>query len=552
MTTPDQLAEELLDLELDSDPIGASLYGLPGRDHLLPDISSAAEFAQREHAEDIRVRTMAVDTTHADLETRLTVAVVVQHAQATVDRLDARSPEYTVIGNLFAPVAGLLFNLGQVPVSGDQQAEDYLRRIARIPDFTAAAAQRHRDGVRAGRVPVRPLLDDAIAHLDGHLARPELDPLLTQHLPDTHADQRERLIRDVVNPALAEYREALAGEIAPHARPADRPGLCWMPEGHEIYQRLIHAHTTTEHTPGELHEIGSAQLASLRAEISELGERLWGEGDPEAVLRRMQTDRSLCWNDGEEMLAAAREAVERATAASPGWFGRLPQQPCEVRPVPGTPSESTPMGFYMSPALDGSRPGVYFANTVRADQRPRFASEVIAFHEVVPGHHLQISLAQELTDLPLLRRLTGFNAYTEGWGLYTERLADEMGLYSGDLMRLGMVVQDLLRAARLVVDTGLHEFGWSRQRALETMISSTTLSDLEAASEVDRYIVYPGQALSYLVGRLEIERIRDAARRRLGADFDISRFHDTVLGHGALPISTLEFLVEDQPPATSR
>ncbi|RRO15654.1 DUF885 domain-containing protein [Saccharopolyspora rhizosphaerae] len=552
MTTPEQLAEELLALDLDADPIGASLYGLPGRDHLLPDISAAAEFAHREHAEDIRVRAMALDTTHAGLEDRLTLAIVVQHAQSTVNRLDARSPEHTVIGNLFAPVAGLLFHLGQVPVSGQQQSEDYLRRIARIPDFTAAAAQRHREGVRAGRVPVRPLLDDAIAHLDDHLAHPEQDPLLTQQLPDDLDHKRRRLIHEVVHPALAEYREVLAREIAPHARDADRPGLCWIPEGHEMYQRLIHAHTTTDHTPRELHEIGRAQLASLRAEISELGRRLWDEPDPEAVLRRMQTDRSLCWNDGEEMLAAAREAVAKATDAAPHWFGRLPQQPCEVRPVPGTPSESTPIGFYMSPALDGSRPGVYFANTLRAEQRPRFASEVIAFHEVVPGHHLQISLAQELTDLPLLRRLAGFNAYTEGWGLYTERLADEMGLYSDDLMRLGMVVQDLLRAARLVVDTGLHEFGWSRQRALETMTSSTTLSELEATSEVDRYIVYPGQALSYLVGRLEIQRIREAAQRRLGTEFDITKFHDTVLGHGALPISTLEFLVEDQPPATSR
>ncbi|MDI2029994.1 DUF885 domain-containing protein [Saccharopolyspora sp. TS4A08] len=552
MTTPDQLADELLDLDLDADPIGASLYGLPGRDHLLPDISAAAELSHRERAEDIRVRAMAVDTTHCGLEDRLTIAVVVQHAQSTVDRLDSRSPEYTLSGNMFAPVAGLLFLLGQVPVSGRQQGEDYLRRIARIPDFTAAAAQRHREGVRAGRVPVRSLLDDAVAHLDSHLAHPDQDPLLTQQLPDDLADQRKRLIDEVVNPALAEYREVLAGEIAPHARGDDRPGLRWLPEGHEIYQRLIHAHTTTERTPAELHEIGRAQLASLRAEISTLGARIWNEPDPEAVLHRMQTDPSLCWNDGEEMLAAARAAITKAEQAAPGWFGKLPQQPCEVRPVPGTPSESTPIGFYMGPALDGSRPGVYFANTLRAEQRPRFASEVIAFHEVVPGHHLQVSLAQELTELPLLRRIAEFNAYAEGWGLYTERLADEMGLYSDDLMRLGMVVQDLLRAARLVVDTGLHEFGWSRQRALETMISSTTLSDLEAASEVDRYIVYPAQALSYLVGRLELERIRETSRQRLGAEFDIRRFHDAVLGHGALPISTLEFLVNDQPPATSR
>ena len=177
---------------------------------------------------------------------------------------------------------------------------------------------------------------------------------------------------------------------------------------------------------------------------------------------------------------------------------------------------------------------------------------MIAFHEVTPGHHLQLGVAQQLDELPLLRRLGTITAYSEGWGLYTERLADEMGLYSDDLARLGALAQDLLRASRLVVDTGLHELGWSRQRALEQMRASTVLSELEAASEVDRYLAIPGQALSYLVGRLEIERFREAARQRLGAEFDIRRFHDVVLGHGALPLSTLEFLVADQLPATSR
>ncbi|TDD54289.1 DUF885 domain-containing protein [Saccharopolyspora elongata] len=547
MSTPTELADELLSVMFDADPVSATLYGIRDRDDRLPSISAEAELALRTRAEDIRVRAMAVDTSHADLEQRLTIAVVVQQAQALVDEFDARPAEYTVIGNLFAPVAGLLFHLGQVPVADAGQGEDFLQRLRRIPEFTASAAQRLRDGIAAGRVPVRPLVDNAIEHLDGYLATPEADPLLTPELPEPALEaERKRLLTDAVHPALRQYRNVLAEEIAPHARPADEPGLCWINGGRETYRRLVHAQTTTDRTPQELHETGRAHLASLRGEVSELGARIWGEAEFDAVLRRLQSDPELYWRDGEEMLAAAREAISRAEAVAPQWFGLLASQPCEVRPVPGTASDSTPIGFYISPALDGSRPGVYFANTQGAEQRPRFAAEVIAFHEVVPGHHLQLGLAQERTDLPLLRRLVGITAYSEGWGLYTERLADEMGLYSGDLARLGMVVQDLLRAARLVVDTGLHEFGWSRQQALDFMLSHTTLSPLEAASEVDRYISIPGQALSYLVGRLEIERIRGAARDRLGNAFDIRRFHDAILRHGALPLSTLDVLVREE------
>ncbi|MGP4019115.1 DUF885 domain-containing protein [Saccharopolyspora sp. 5N708] len=547
MSTSAQLADELLAVLFDADPVSATLYGDRDRDDRLPDITANAEYALRERAEDIRIRAMAVDTAHADLEQRLTIAVVVHRAQAMVDRFDARLPEYTVIGNLFAPVAGLLFHLGQVPIADPLQAEDFLQRLRRIPEFTTAAAQRHRIGVAAGRVPVRPLVDNAIRHLDDYLAAPDADPLL---IPDLHDrvlhGARKRLLSDVVHPALRRYRDVLADEIAPHARPAEQPGLCWIPGGHEIYRRLVRGQLTTDHTPQELHETGLAHLAALRGEIAELGELVWGERDPDAVLHRLRTDPALYWRDGEELLSSARSAIARAEAALPQWFGRLPGQPCEVRPMPGAASDTTPIGVYLSPALDGSRPGVYFANTEQAEQRPRYTSEVIAFHEVVPGHHLQFSLAQERTDLPMLRRLIGITAYSEGWGLYTERLADEMGLYSDDLARLGMVVQDLLRAARLVVDTGLHEFGWSRQRALDHLLTCTTLSRVEAAAEIDRYIALPGQALSYLVGRLEIERIRATARDRLGAAFDIRRCHDMILRHGALPLSTLDRLVAEE------
>ena len=546
VTAPAQLADELLEILFDADPVSATLYGIRDRDEKLPDISAAAELRVRDQLEDVRSRAMEVDTTAADLEQRLTVAVIVQQAEAMIDQIDSRSVEYGITSTFFAPVAGLLLGLSQGTIADTQQARDFLTRLGKVPEFLDAAAERHRAGVQAGRLPLKHLVEEAMAHIDRYVADVDADPLLGQPMHDDALEsERRRLLLEVVYPALRGYRGVLESEIAPHGRPPERPGLCWLPAGREIYRSLARVHTTTDREPRELHETGLAVMARLRREYAELGERVLGTSDPDEVLRRLRSDRSLCWDSGEQLLESAREAIRRAEEAAPAWFGRLPSQSCEVQPVPLASGPGTPMAFYLPPSLDGSRPGTYFANTDSAEERSRYLSEVTAFHEAVPGHHLQLTLAQELTELPKLRRLVTITAYAEGWGLYTERLADEMGLYSDDLSRLGMVSMDSLRAARLVVDTGMHELEWTRQDAVDYMLANTTLPQLEVDSEVDRYIAYPGQALAYMVGRMEIQRIRTAAEQRLGDRFDISAFHDTVLGHGSLPLSTLDELVTE-------
>jgi len=214
-----------------------------------------------------------------------------------------------------------------------------------------------------------------------------------------------------------------------------------------------------------------------------------------------------------------------------------------VEEVPAAAAPGAPAAYYMAPSADGSRPGTYFANTYQVTERFKHTAEVTAFHEAIPGHHFQISLALSLDDIPLLRRVNGFTAYVEGWGLYTERLAQEMGLYSGDVALLGMLSMDSLRAGRLVVDTGLHAKGWSREQAIDYLRTNSPMPLVEIEAEVDRYIAYPGQALSYMVGRLEILRMRQAAERRLGDRFDIRAFHDVVLGSGAVPLGVLDTLV---------
>lgn len=315
--------------------------------------------------------------------------------------------------------------------------------------------------------------------------------------------------------------------------------MCWLPDGERIYAALARAHTTTDREPGELHDTGLALIDGLAAEYADIGSRVFGTRELPEIFHRLRTDPSLRWGSESELLDTARGAVSRAAAEAPRWFGSVPPQQCVVEPVPAASAPGAPAAYYLFPAADGSRPGTYFANTHQVTERFRHTAEVIAFHEAIPGHHFQLSTALGLTDLPLLRRIGGFNAYVEGWGLYCERLAQEMGLYSDDVALLGMLTMDSMRAGRLVVDTGLHAKGWSRRQAVEFLLANTPMPQVEIESEVDRYIAYPGQALSYMVGRLEIQGARAEASEALGESFDIKDFHDVVLGGGSMPISVL-------------
>jgi uncharacterized protein (DUF885 family) len=331
--------------------------------------------------------------------------------------------------------------------------------------------------------------------------------------------------------------------MAGAGRPDDQVGVRFLPGGDELYRVFARQHTTTDRTPEELHQTGLDLIEALTQEYATLGQRVFGVSERAEIFRRMTTDPAMRWRDADELLNSAREAVTRAEAAVSDWFGLLATTQCKVEPVPPADAPGAPMAFYVWPSMDGTRPGIYFANTHDAHKRDRFVSEVTAFHEAVPGHHFQITIAQELTHLPMLRRVVNPNAYAEGWGLYTERLAEEMGLYTSDVYRLGMLALDSMRAGRLVVDTGMHALGWTREQAVDYLRENTPMAELDIRNEVDRYIAYPGQALSYMVGRLEIQRMRQAAERTLGARFDIKAFHDQVIGNGALPLAVLDDVV---------
>jgi uncharacterized protein (DUF885 family) len=348
-----------------------------------------------------------------------------------------------------------------------------------------------------------------------------------------------------IKPALARYLSLLQTKILPHARDEAHSGLSALPNGQQCYEARIRAETTLKKTAQELHDLGMSEIKKINGEMSVLGEKLFQSKDLAVIIEKLRSDKTLFFSSPEEIQKKAESTLAAAKAKIPNYFGALPKADCVVRPIPDYEAPYTTTAYYRQPAPDGSKPGEYFVNIYDPASRPKFEAQVLAFHESIPGHHLQIAIAQELPEFPDFRKHTGPNAFVEGWALYTERLADEMGLYSSDLDRMGMLSYDAWRASRLVVDTGLHALGWTREQAVQFMLTHTALSELNIRNEVDRYLVWPAQALSYKSGQLEFWRLRRLAEKELGDKFDIKGFHDTVLQSGAVSLSIVEQLVLD-------
>jgi uncharacterized protein (DUF885 family) len=353
---------------------------------------------------------------------------------------------------------------------------------------------------------------------------------------------REVIAADV-RPGLEAYRDVLRDEVLPLARPDDRCGLRWLPDGDEAYAATLRKYTTTAKTAQEIHEIGLAQIEKLADEYRSLGPEVVGTDDLQQIFEAMRTDPKLHFSHGDELVEASEVAMRRAWDAMPQWFEVLPQAPCAVQAT-----TTGAKAFYFPPASDGSRGGTFFVNVSDPASWGTFELEAMAFHEGIPGHHLQLAIASELQGVPEFRKHLNNSAYAEGWGLYTERLSDEMGLYSGAVDRMGMFAADSMRACRLVVDTGLHALGWSREQAVEYMVTNSPLAEGVVRPEIDRYVVSPGQATSYMVGRLEIQRMRAEAEQRQGAAFEVRKFHSAVLDSGSLPLGVLEDVVRARLP----
>lgn len=545
----DERADEMLRHQLDASPVYASQAGYPEYLSELPDISPDGLAQRATRLEALRRKVDAVDATGLDDERRTTRTMLLRDIGDSLVQIEAGADDYTV-----APIpqtgraASAIVYLPHVALVTAADAEAYTERCRKVPAWLDQAADRLATGRESGRTPVRRLVVNTIALLDTYLATPLTDDSLlsvadpTQATPPHWRDRLTQVIRDEVRPAIRRYRDQLAVDALPGARPDEQPGVAHLPDGVDLYGKLARTHTTTDHDTADLHQIGLDQVAQLTEEMRGLGERAFGTDDFAEITTRLRKDPALFFDTSDEVMAAAQDNLARAQQALPDWLGMLPRAECVVTPMTPLESENGDLGHYQWPAPDGSRPGRFWLNTFNPTSRPRFESKVLTFHESVPGHHTQLALAQELTDQCEYRRHAHVTAYVEGWALYVERLADEMGLYTSDLDRLGMVSFDFWRACRLVVDTGMHGMGWSRQRAVDYMLDHSALTPKNVENEIDRYISWPGQALGYMVGRLEIQRIRRQTRQRLGQRFVLRDFHTELLRHGPLPLSVLDDL----------
>jgi uncharacterized protein (DUF885 family) len=543
----DRLAEEFWDAALAADPAQGTAIGEHRYGDRLSDISPAGRAGLSQRFEEIRAAVEALPP-EADPEAALTLAALAQGVgdRLTILKADLRS--FTVDA-MSGPQSSFLDIPSYQPLRDVADGESMLSRWWAMGPWVDQQISELRRGAAEGRVPVAGSVRRVIAQLDALLERPLeewplLAPLRAEHASWSDGAWRafevglSGAVRDGLRPSFARYRAFLADALA-GARDEAHVGICHLPGGTATYESLARAHTTTDRTPQEIHEIGLAEITRIDAEITELGGRVLGTADLAGTLAALRGDPSVHFSSADEIVAVAEASLARALAAIPAWFGRLPVAECVVVRMQPHEEQHSTIAYYREPQHDGGLPGRYFINTYAPETRPRYEAEALAFHEAVPGHHLQVAIGQELEQLPAFRRHAETTAFVEGWGLYSERFADEMGLYSGDLDRIGMLSYDAWRASRLVVDTGMHALAWSRGQAIEFMTSHTALGLNNIANEVDRYIGWPGQALAYKIGQLEIRRLRAEAEAALGAAFDIRRFHDAVLGHGALPLSVL-------------
>jgi uncharacterized protein (DUF885 family) len=548
------LAVAYWDKRLEGDPVEATLLGERRFDDRMPDPGPAFNQAEIARLGALAARVKAVPSEGLSAADRVTQAALLGEIDNEIAARECAIAEWAVDPRDGPQVA--LLNLAHLQTVRDPaQGRALVARWQNIPAYLDTRSANLRRALGEGRVATRESVERSLRQLDDLLAQPATAWVLGEpgraERPAWSEDDRRALREGVdeavgegIRPAFARYRQVVRDEVLPRARDDQHVGLRHLPGGEACYAKMIRVHTSLALAPEEIHRIGLEEIARIRGEMTALGEKLFGTRDLAAIQHRLRTDPALYFHDRAGVEAKAVEALARAEAAMPRWFGKLPRTPCVVKRVEGYEEKDTTIAYYRQPAVDGSRPGTYYINTYAPETRPRYEAEALAFHESVPGHHTQIALAQEQGELPEFRKHLGVTAYVEGWALYTERLAAEMGLYSADLDRMGMLSFDAWRASRLVVDTGLHALGWDRQRATQYMMDNTALARNNVENEVDRYIGWPGQALAYKLGQREIFALRAQAQRRLGPAFDIRAFHDNVLAHGAVSLAVLRAELE--------
>jgi prolyl oligopeptidase len=435
-----------------------------------------------------------------------------------------------------------------VRLANVQDFEDWLARMAQVDKVIEQTMELQEEGRKSGYMPPRVLMERIPAQISAQLVEdPELSPfyIAFTEMPDAiSANDQARLreaakeiIDESIVPAYRKFSRYFNDKYLPATR--DNIGASELPNGEAFYEYRVRSFTTTRMTPDEVHRLGLNEVKRIRDEMQLVIDELEFDGSFSEFLQFLRTDPQFYYETPEELYEGYLAVSKRIDPELVKLFGKLPRMPYGLRPIPDNIAPDTTTAYYSQPAADGSRPGYYYVNLYRPEVRPKYEMEVLSIHEAVPGHHLQIALQMELEEMPDFRKYSSFTAFTEGWGLYSESLGYEMGFYKDPYSKFGALTYDMWRAVRLVVDTGMHYKGWTRQQAIDFFKDNAAKTEADIVNEIDRYISWPGQALAYKIGQLKMLELRRTAEQALGGDFDVKAFHDALLGGGALPMEVL-------------
>jgi len=532
---------------LRENPVGASFQGDSRYDDRWPDLSAAA--LARSHAADRAVldaieRIPAARLSEAD---RLNRELFARQYRGEIDAYEWGLRFLPITQRRGVQTAHQLAEI--LPFRTAQDYENWIARLGSLDTYVDQTIELMREGMRRGLVQPRVIMDRVPAQIAKQVVTdPAESPFYApfRKMPDSipAADQERlraaarRAIEQDVLPAYARLQKFFNDQYLPACR--DTVGVWDTPGGTDWYQDRVRWFTTTELSADEVHEIGLKEVARIRGEMQKVIERVGFKGSFAEFLHFLRTDPQFRYTDPDQLLQAYLAMAKRVDPLLPQYFGRLPRMPYGVRPIPMESAPDTTTAYYQQPSMDGRRAGYYYVNLYKPEERPTYEIPVLTIHEAVPGHHLQIALAQELGEQPKFRRDFEATAFVEGWALYSESLGEEMGFYDDPYAKFGQLTYEMWRAVRLVVDTGLHHKRWSREQAIEFFKANAAKTELDIVNEIDRYISWPGQALAYKIGELRIKELRGKATAALGPKFDLREFHDVVLGSGAVPLDVLE------------
>lgn len=540
--------EEEWEYGLKENPIKATLLGDLRYNGRLGDSSIAAIERRQRHGVEALRQLESIDRSKLADSDKLNYDLYLENLTLRIE--GHRFPWYlTPINQMGGVQQGPPNVVRSLPFRNAKHYEDYLSRLSQLPAVVDQTIERMQEGLKQRITPPKITLRAVAEQIQAQIvSKVEESPFYRpfKNFPETvPLSEQARLsaagkeaIEQSILPAYQKLHDFWVSEYYPNTR--ETIGLSSLPNGEQWYAFGVKVSTTTNLLPKEIHEIGLREVKRIRAEMDKIIKGSGFEGTREEFFEFLRGDPQFYYSKPEHLLAGYRDICKRADAELPKLFGKFPRLPYGVREVPEYSAPSQTTAYYHGGSLKAGRPGWFYANTYKLETRPKWEMEALAIHEAVPGHHLQIALAQEMEGIPKFRRHGHYTAFVEGWGLYSESLGEEMGFYNDPYSKFGQLTYEMWRAIRLVVDTGMHAFGWDRQKAIDYFKANAGKQEHDITVEVDRYIVWPGQALAYKIGELKIKELRKFATKELGDRFDIRGFHDTVLGSGAVPLSILE------------